>query len=477
VPKTRAELIAAQEKVRAVYPQARAELLRIPGVVKVGIGMKEVAGVLTEETVLRVYVVEKKASALVPPGELIPPVVQGLRTDVIVVLPDSDEDDESKYRPIKGGIQINRAGTGSLGTLGCLAHLVADDTTVLLSNHHVLYGAEGVDGTECGQPDYTSSCCCTCGDIAVNLHGIRRDHLDLAIARIKPGIGTDAQVHEIGAITGVADAVSGEDVKKRGRTTGLTTGKVSNLEMDGTGLKILNIEVKKDNGNLRFSRPGDSGSALLNSDNQIIGLHKSGNNGDDVAAGSFKSTSIGIQEVLDALDTDGFAITILTTPGGDEELHRVAAAAVGFGDVLWTIEQRLQQAPAGAILWAAVRRHQQEALRLVNQVRPVTVAWHRHQGPSFLAALGRSAKEPAYRIPYAIDGMTRPAAVAAILAQFEQHGSPALRGDLARFGAPLAYVLAGHDTLEEMVLAWQVQARTEPEASAETLADSPAGQA
>jgi len=459
-PKSRAELIAAQERLRAVYPQVRAELLRIPGVASVGIGIKEVGGVLTGETVFRVYVDEKKPPGQVPPSERIPSEIQGFKTDVVVVLPEQEEVDDSKYRPVKGGIQINRAGSGSLGTLGCLAHLVSDSSTVLLSNHHVLYGDDASDGTETGQPTHSTSCCCTCGDIAANVHGIKRDHLDCAIARLKSGVGSDGRIEGIGFITGVADAVSGEAVKKRGRTTELTTGTVTNLAMDSTGTKILTIEVKKNSGNDRFSRGGDSGSALLNDSNEIIGLHKSGNNKDEVTAGNFYSRSIGIQEVLDAFSAAGFAITIVTGSGDDEAFDAAPEAAIGFTDVMWTIEQRLKQSPAGAELWRAVRRHQDEALHCVNEVRPVTVAWHRHQGPAFLAALGRSAKEAAYRMPPSIDGVTRRQAVRAVLAMFEQHGSDALRADLARFGGALAKVFTECDTLDEMVRAWDAQSET-----------------
>jgi len=453
--KSRAELIAAQERLRAVYPAARAQLMRIPGVLSVGIGMKEVAGTHTDETVFKVTVSAKREPGAIPPAELIPKEILGFKTDVIEHRPEQDEDDDSKHRPLKGGTQVNRDGSNGLGTLGCIATLVSDGSKVLLSNHHVLYGGNGADGTEIGQPTFTRSCCCTCGDVAVNVHGIKRDHLDCAIARLKAGVDADGSIKDVGFITGVADAVAGETVHKRGRTTELTTGKVSNLRMDPGGTRILEIVVKTNDGADRFSRPGDSGSALLNAANEIIGLHSKGDNGEEVTPGNFRSTSIGIQEVLQALSADGFQITIVTGTGGDEALDADESHGPGFGDVMWSIERRLAQSEAGRELWAAVRRNQDEALRLVNHERHVTVAWQRHRGPAFLAALGRSAKEPAYRVPQSIEGVLREQAVAAILAQFERHGSAAMRADLDTFAERLARCLLEHDTLEEMVQAWE----------------------
>jgi len=310
-----------------------------------GIGIKEIGGALTEETVFRVYVREKKAPGQVPPGEMIPAEIHGFKTDVVVVLPAQEEDDESKYRPVKGASRSTapaaaRSERSAAWPPGVRQlHRAAEQPPCALRS-------AGADGTETANPRIraraaapaaTSRPTCTASSATTSI---------APIARLKAGVGSDGRIEGIGFITGVAAAVSGEAVKKRGRTTELTTGTVTNLTMDSTGTKILTIEVKKNNGNDRFSRSGDSGSALLNDSNEIIGLHKEGNNGDTVAAGSFYSTSIGIQEVLDALSAAGFAITIITGSGGDEAIEPLPAEAIGFTDVMWTIEQRLKQSPA-----------------------------------------------------------------------------------------------------------------------------------
>jgi hypothetical protein len=421
--KSRQELIEAQQRVEAVYAEAKQELTQIPGVTDVGIGIKEVAGELTGETVLRVYVEAKRDESELPPDQIVPKEFQGIKTDVILFRETFPEEDTTRYRPVKGGVQIGAAGSSGVGTLGCLARLTADNAIVVLSNHHVLYDSPATDNSEIGQPDYTSSCCCSCGDIATNVHGIRHDHLDCAIAKLKSGVEHSTVVHGIGNITGVADAVAGEAVKKRGRTTELTTGTVTNLTKDAANTKILEVEVKKNNGNERFTRPGDSGSALLNANDEIIGLHKTGNNGDDVTPGNFVSTSIGIQEVLDAFDADGFPISILTGPQGGESAVRTAAPAL---DTLAGFEQRLRSTEEGRRVLELYDLHHREIVELVNQERAVTVVWHRKQGPAWLAAFARSLKHPGYTIPQEIEGIDRRDALMGLGDAFRRSASPDL---------------------------------------------------
>lgn len=429
--KTREENLAEFKRLQSIYPSVRETLMAIPGVVQVGIGIKETQGVMGSQVVFRVYVENKVAPGAVPAGDMIPPVIQGVSTDVIQHQVVTDEEDTSKYRPVKGGIQIGLDGGDSLGTLGCLVTRVSDGKTHILSNHHVLYDGSATDGTEVGQPEYVNSCCCSCGDIAVNVKGIRSGHLDCAIAKVKDGIGVSKAIEGIGNITGVNNAVPGEAVKKRGRTTELTTGNVSNLVMSADGTKILEVEVKKNNGNDRFSRPGDSGSALLNNANEIIGLHKAGNNGEEVVAGNFISVSVGIQEVLDAFSAAGFQITIQTGSGADEVLMksklRPAKAPESNDELLFELEKRLEQTTAGREILQLVHMHRKEMLQLINQNRNVTVVWRRKQGPAYVGAVLRSLKEPAFRIPDEIEGVTLTSCLLNTAAALEEQGSNSLR--------------------------------------------------
>ena len=58
-------------------------MFQIPGVHGVGIGYKHIAGKYTNELAIKVYVREKIAVAEIPSTELIPPEIEGVKTDVV----------------------------------------------------------------------------------------------------------------------------------------------------------------------------------------------------------------------------------------------------------------------------------------------------------------------------------------------------------------------------------------------------------
>lgn len=427
----RQQLQEEYERLRAHLPEARAALCRYPGVVKVAIGRKEVDGHGVGQTAYRVFVEEKKPADQLEPPEVVPEEFAGFPTDVVEVPPEHPEalPDRGKYRPLQGGAQISPAGTNKVGTLGCIATLVSDGSTVVLSNEHVLYADSAEDDTEVGQPNHETSCCCTCNEVAVNVVGINRDHLDCAIARLDDGVSASDDIIDIGPITGIADAIPRETVKKRGRTTGLTEGVVTDVEEDDDTGAILKITVKTDDGNDRFSKGGDSGSALLNEDDEIVGLHYAGNNRDDVEPGDFVSFSIGIQEVLDALADSGHEIEI-RMGGGDDEAAPAMPALVGAGAsvdaALHHLETQLAATAGGRRVLDAVRAHEAEVFHLVNHRRRVTVTWHRNHGPSFAAALVRSMRVPGYALPDEIEGVSLPTLLVAMATVLELEGSAEL---------------------------------------------------
>jgi hypothetical protein len=117
------------------------------------------------------------------------------------------------------------------------------------------------------------------------------------------------------------------------------------------------------------------------------------------------------------------------------------------------LEQTLQRDPEDEPFIQAVRVHFDEMLHLVNHSRPVTVAWHRKQGPAFLGAFMRSVKEPDYRIPHEIEGISRQHALNAMSVVFEEHGSPALKAAIQQYGIAVLYACGRYDTVEEIVKA------------------------
>ena len=75
-----------QGRILRTYDEVRQELLSIPGVLGVGIGVKETDNEFTDEMSYRVYVAEKKPVEELTAAELIPPQIGDFRTDVLIPL-------------------------------------------------------------------------------------------------------------------------------------------------------------------------------------------------------------------------------------------------------------------------------------------------------------------------------------------------------------------------------------------------------
>jgi hypothetical protein len=123
----------------------------------------------------------------------------------------------------------------------------------------------------------------------------KENKVDAAIARPLNDQDVQAEILEIGTIMGLAQGELGVAIKKSGRTTGLTTGEI--LQVDVT------VSVQYGQGRIaRFSdqllagamsQGGDSGSAVLDNSNNLVGL---------LFAGSDNSTIINrIENVFSAL--------------------------------------------------------------------------------------------------------------------------------------------------------------------------------
>src|SRR5438046_1144717 len=122
------ELRQRQNALLAVHDAAKAELMKIPGVIGVGIGLKQVDGKMTDQICFRVYVHAKKSAEEVPAAEIIPAQVQGFPTDVLKVYDVRstaqfvERRDLTEHRPLTGGVAIstksvtqNQNGFGTLG--------------------------------------------------------------------------------------------------------------------------------------------------------------------------------------------------------------------------------------------------------------------------------------------------------------------------------------------------------------------------
>jgi hypothetical protein len=203
-----------------------------------------------------------------------------------------------------------------------------------------------------------------------------------------------------------------------------------------------------------FIAEGDSGSVVVDTlTSKVVGLLKSGTN--DWSTGIANAHATPIRMVLDALDIHIDGDPTLTTVNVAEEVDELfhLPAQSPFA----AIEERIR-ASRLAPLVRALATHADELIELVSESRPGLVAWHRAQGPGYFAAVARSAKEPAYRIPDAIAGVTRAEAAARLREMFDAQGSSALRALFQRHGDELQELLVRHDTLAAMIDAYDRRA-------------------
>lgn len=186
-------------------------LFQIPGVVSVGLGGKITGGQRTDKLSLTVMVLDKKPTAELAPGEIIPAEIEGFVTDVVQGRPprpiaeeESPEDfdagiprDEAEYPVILGGIRIRAERSRDFerrkffGTLGCFVVDKKDaNKRYLLTNHHVLADEFGeINGPSCtgctkgdgvGNPD-------TGRQVASVERGKDDEFVDAAIAVLNKG--------------------------------------------------------------------------------------------------------------------------------------------------------------------------------------------------------------------------------------------------------------------------------------------------
>ncbi len=301
------------DSTRGALRTARDELLARPNVVATGVGYKIVGGERTGELSIVCSVVRKVPRAELTAAELVPERVAGVPTDVVATGRfRALEVPMGRFRPAPGGVSIGHRDITS-GTLGCVVR--KDGELFILSNNHVLANSNAAQiGDPILQPGpydggrdpddriatlsaFTpiammgeESTCGTARAVADGLNALSRllssdarlravsqavaeNLVDCAIAR---PLSTDLVADEIlglGAIVGTGSGELGLAVRKSGRTTGVTSGEI--VQVDVTA------DVNYGNQSARFSdqlmagpmsQGGDSGSAILDGEGRVVGL-------------------------------------------------------------------------------------------------------------------------------------------------------------------------------------------------------------
>lgn len=189
----------------------------------------------------------------------------------------------SRVRPLRPGVSIGHVDV-SAGTLGAFVRV--DGAVHVLSNHHVLMGSPTASlgdvvlqpGPADGGQDPADRIGTLAGFVPLEPGG--QVVADAAVARLD-----DVEVeptYPVGTVTTTADVLGAEEVEKIGRTTGVTRGRITAIELDdvvvgyGPELGELSFDGQIEVEGLdatAFSRGGDSGSLVYRTcDGAAVGL-------------------------------------------------------------------------------------------------------------------------------------------------------------------------------------------------------------
>lgn len=178
---------------------------------------------------------------------------------------------QQRERPLRPGLSVAQCAV-TAGTIGGFVVLDGDDRRYVLSNNHVLADSDrAAPGSAVLQPGSADggTAADAVGELAtvVPLQLATPNLADAALALLADDVEVEA-LYPGGAITTTAPADDDMVVEKVGRTTGLTRGVVTAIELDGVavgypgGVVVFDDQVEVTGSAGAFSAGGDSGSLV-----------------------------------------------------------------------------------------------------------------------------------------------------------------------------------------------------------------------
>ena len=266
-----------------------------PGIQALGVGEKETNGALLSDVALKVYVKKKLPNAqldrpvpkLVSMGDL-----HNIVTDVVEVGDIQLQSNTLRVRPALPGYSVSRAGDQpDTGTFGMVVRKKGHTSPFyLLSNCHAI-AASGLasKGDVIIQPGAADGGVVGSDRIGTLVEwvpfdftpGSTKNTVDAAIAQLDPDVAS-AAIAQLGVPTGVNTTLTRRMyLQKVGRTTNLSVARVTDVDLvlsplyptaSGQQPVMLRDQVLV----TFYSAGGDSGSGVLDMDDQVVGLHVGG---------------------------------------------------------------------------------------------------------------------------------------------------------------------------------------------------------
>ncbi|AYF55236.1 hypothetical protein G8S49_03205 [Clostridium botulinum C] len=263
-----------------------------------------VKGFYTNQKCITIFVTKKVSCNELLSNEIIPNFYKGFQTDVKQCEMPRCSSLTQRIRPVLNGYSIGNIMAYNYGTSSCL---VEDKYLYILGNNHLLaLNNQAPIGSAIVQPGVEDG-----GKIEKDVIGHLNKFIpikfiegakepenivDCALCKVINRSFVSPKIAFVGIPKGVAKTKLGDNVKKVGRTTEMTKGKITYL--DGVfKVKCENVQkralFKKLIITTSIGELGDSGALLLNEDDYALGIY--------MASGESIGVFNSIQEVLDSL--------------------------------------------------------------------------------------------------------------------------------------------------------------------------------
>ncbi|MEO8700578.1 MAG: hypothetical protein ABI867_11070 [Kofleriaceae bacterium] len=246
------------------------------------------------------------------------------------------------------------------------------------------------------------------------------------------------------------------------------TQNITTLKKAFTTLGLPGVQFALEDGDKRLrvfgkhlSAPGDSGSVWLDDSRKVVGLHHGA-----VGVGALvrirdqaqlvvfgRALACAMPAVFDALGLAWPAsILIGASPtAGEHQPTELQQTPWPDEAVTRELEAALATTEGGRKLLGLGRRHYPEIADLVHHRRRVTIAWHRHHGPSFSVGVLRALAEGVDAMPIERAGVPLAAALVVMRDVLSMEGSGALRRDLEAHGSWILELAAHSGSLTSLL--------------------------
>jgi hypothetical protein len=307
------------QTVSSLRKKAQKDMFKKANVIGVGVGQKESEGKTSDELSLKILVQEKKSISALSSKDLIPKQLDGINTDVVQIgKVYAFQNPKARHRPAMPGVSIGHYSI-TAGTFGAVVRDASTNKRLILSNNHVLAnsnnaskgdtilqpgradggkdpqdriadlerfvkiawkGGGGDDGDDkCPIAAFFEALLNSIASMTGSSTRLKQvkstgpNLVDAAVAKPVNDEIIENAIMNIGEVQGTVDAVVGMAVKKSGRTTGYTEGRINTLDATievgyGSNVAVFEQQILTND----MSDPGDSGSLVLDEQNRAVGL-------------------------------------------------------------------------------------------------------------------------------------------------------------------------------------------------------------